>query len=377
MDKLKLYIVDPIDEDDEVTKVSLVDEPATGQLFIALNSHEDKSKITINMSDMSLSDEKMIVSGALLVPDSPIYRRDPDGTEYYIVFEKQSIITLRNNYHKHKNTDQINVDHKEDVSGIYMIESFIKDDSIGVSPSYGQNCPDGTWFGSFKVNNKEVWNKIKSGEYRGFSIEASSNITEVTDMSLLKKFRLKKMVARFATHETDKGTISYDGDIEDGKEVYLLSPDSDPVPAPDGEYLLDDGTVVTVVDGKIASHVPKMELEEVPDPVVEELEEEAEDLHQAVLEVASAVADLEEKHAQIESTIAEITMKSNEHVDKRMDELTEIIKKQNETIEKFSVELSAIRKTPAATPVKMSANGDGGGFKGVQIAPKGLEKFKY
>jgi hypothetical protein len=34
-----------------------------------------------------------------------------------------------------------------------------------------EDCPDGSWFGSFYVENDEVWNKIKSGEVKGFSVE--------------------------------------------------------------------------------------------------------------------------------------------------------------------------------------------------------------
>ena len=36
---------------------------------------------------------------------------------------------------------------------------------------YGFSLPAGTWMFAVKVNNKEVWNKVKEGEVRGFSIE--------------------------------------------------------------------------------------------------------------------------------------------------------------------------------------------------------------
>ena len=31
--------------------------------------------------------------------------------------------------------------------------------------------PDGSWFGSFKVENDEVWAKVKAGQFKGFSVE--------------------------------------------------------------------------------------------------------------------------------------------------------------------------------------------------------------
>jgi hypothetical protein len=34
-----------------------------------------------------------------------------------------------------------------------------------------EDVADGSWFGSFYVENEEVWNKVKAGEFRGFSVE--------------------------------------------------------------------------------------------------------------------------------------------------------------------------------------------------------------
>jgi hypothetical protein len=31
--------------------------------------------------------------------------------------------------------------------------------------------PAGTWFGVYKVENEDVWNKVKDGSFRGYSIE--------------------------------------------------------------------------------------------------------------------------------------------------------------------------------------------------------------
>ena len=34
-----------------------------------------------------------------------------------------------------------------------------------------EDVADGSWFGSFYVENNDVWNQVKSGELRGFSVE--------------------------------------------------------------------------------------------------------------------------------------------------------------------------------------------------------------
>jgi hypothetical protein len=34
-----------------------------------------------------------------------------------------------------------------------------------------EDAPDGSWFISAKVDNEEVWAKIKAGDFKGFSVE--------------------------------------------------------------------------------------------------------------------------------------------------------------------------------------------------------------
>ena len=54
-----------------------------------------------------------------------------------------------------------------------MIESMIIDKDRGmVAPAGFGDLPDGSWFGSFKVDNDEIWDKfIKTGTFTGFSVE--------------------------------------------------------------------------------------------------------------------------------------------------------------------------------------------------------------
>ena len=39
------------------------------------------------------------------------------------------------------------------------------------SKLYGFDLPDGTWFVKMKINNDELWKKVKDGELKGLSIE--------------------------------------------------------------------------------------------------------------------------------------------------------------------------------------------------------------
>jgi hypothetical protein len=53
-----------------------------------------------------------------------------------------------------------------------MFESWLTDSERGIMPMKGfEGVADGSWFGSFYVENEKVWQQVKKGDYRGFSVE--------------------------------------------------------------------------------------------------------------------------------------------------------------------------------------------------------------
>ena len=57
------------------------------------------------------------------------------------------------------------------MSGVLTVESWIKEGEQDKSKLYGFDLPDGTWFVKMKIENDEMWSKIKDGELKGLSIE--------------------------------------------------------------------------------------------------------------------------------------------------------------------------------------------------------------
>ncbi len=121
-----------------------------------------------------LNDEKMIVAGPMLIPNKKILRLKEDGSSYYVYFSPQTIEKLSRKFMKQKLTDQITLEHGNKTSGIYMIESWIVEHPTkDKSNLYGFTLPRGTWFALYSVaDNPKVWERVKSGEFNGFSIEA-------------------------------------------------------------------------------------------------------------------------------------------------------------------------------------------------------------
>lgn len=172
MKKLQDYEMIIKDENvDGVFAISLVDKPAIQEDFIYLSSHEIELKVT--------NEEKREVVGIALVPDKKIYR-NVDGEEFNIYFTAQTIEKTNELFMKNLNLNKITSQHERDVEGVSVIESWIvEDNKQDKSNIYNLNAPVGSWIVKMKVYNESEWQRVKNGEYKGFSIEGKYKEAEV------------------------------------------------------------------------------------------------------------------------------------------------------------------------------------------------------
>ena len=157
-------ILDEEIEDSGVEAISIVESPAIESDFVALNNQEIKLA--------EISKEKKILMGALLIPNKPIYRSSEEG-EYYIFFSKDTISKASQMYLKNGYQRNSTLEHDKTLSGLTLVESWLVEDEIhDKSRKYGLNVPVGTWMGSVKVDNEDVWQEyVKTNKVKGFSIE--------------------------------------------------------------------------------------------------------------------------------------------------------------------------------------------------------------
>ena len=147
-----------------INAVSVVESPAIEENFVALKKHEVELK--------EVDGEKRILMGAALVPNKQIYRKNGDK-EFYIYFSEDTIRKASELFLMRANQNNATLEHeKKMLEGMSVVESWIiEDEKQDKSAKYGFNLPKGTWMISMKVNNDEIWNKVKAGEVKGFSIE--------------------------------------------------------------------------------------------------------------------------------------------------------------------------------------------------------------
>ena len=159
---VELFLDD--NEESGIEAISIVESPAIESDFIALKSDEVKLA--------EVDKEKKILMGALLIPNKPIYRKT-EGEEYYIYFSKETVLKASQRYLTNGYQGNSTLEHSDNLEGLTLVESWIVEDEVqDKSRKYGLNAPVGTWMGTIKVNNDEVWNDyVKTGKVKGFSIE--------------------------------------------------------------------------------------------------------------------------------------------------------------------------------------------------------------
>lgn len=168
--KIKRY---KVGIDSETYAISMVDSPAIESDFVALKK-EDEQRVYLE------SDVKHMVYGAALIPDKDIYRNNGEQ-EFYISFTKESIEKMSQDFMKEYRQHNVTLDHETDASDITVVESWLKADSLydkSVAIGLDKDLPVGTWIVGMKVNQIDVWDRIKSGELKGFSVESLISLEE-------------------------------------------------------------------------------------------------------------------------------------------------------------------------------------------------------
>ena len=149
-----------------IDAISLVSSPAIEQDFVFFG--KEKNNLTFAKVD---EEKRMLVSPAL-IPNKQIFRYDPNtDSDYYVYFSPETVRKASELYLKHNNHHKATHEHSERVSGVLTVESWIKEGDSDKSKLYGFDLPNGTWFVKMKIENDELWQKIKAGELKGLSIE--------------------------------------------------------------------------------------------------------------------------------------------------------------------------------------------------------------
>jgi hypothetical protein len=118
--------------------------------------------------------EKRILVGPAMIPNKMMPRKDfATDIIYFVYFSSETIEKLQRKFMTDKLIDATNVEHKEKMlEDVTVVESWIvEDENYDKQKKYGYNNPVGTWMIMMKINNDNIWENVKDGKLKGFSVQ--------------------------------------------------------------------------------------------------------------------------------------------------------------------------------------------------------------
>lgn len=348
------------DEQDGVLVMSLVESPATEVEWLTFSEDKELVKFTTD-------DEQHILKGVVMLADTPIYRRNGDY-EYYIKYSRETLEKLAEKMLSDHTFNRIDSEHNHlFIDGAQLRELYVKDSANGIIPQGFESVPDGSLLCTYHIDNMELWDRVKKGEFKGFSLEGCFSVKESYNnkktnkkMSKIQKLKdlLQEILVEFSSVKT-----------KDGVELEIAADEvveGIAIKAEDGEYELEDGRKITVSDGVITS-VADAEVEEPKEdeePKEEEAVEEPKKEESGELEVTEeGIVEVEPKEEEIveepkEEEVVEVTpevveeIKEEENIKAEVDALASKVGALEAMIEDLRKMLQDVVQTPVVAPIE-------------------------
>lgn len=297
--------------DSETYKISMVSEPAIEIDYVALAKQDD---VQFKLS----SDERHICYGPALIPNVDIYRNNGEQ-EFYINFTEDSIIKMSQDFMKNYRQQEVNLQHEEDVDEVFVAESWLVEDPYkDKANALGFNVPKNTWMVGMKVNNIDTWERVKSGELKGFSVESAISLEEFSKNDNNMNIETNEMFWDKLKNIL-KETFSK-------KEEEVEKVEIEPT-----NIELGETPVETPTEAPKAEETPKVEEPKVEEPKVEEPKAE------------------EPKAEPVEQP------KPDNHLEELLESMREEIKALKEMNSGLNKKIKELGKTPSAQPVNTNA----------------------
>jgi len=286
--------------------IAFTSQPAVMVKGVAFKSHVK----------MAFADEKKYrITAPAMIP-MEIYRRDEDGTEYYVEFTEEEIDTIFKDFMSGlNNKDLFNLEHEgEKIVPAYILEAWIVNDpkKDKAHSTFGIDVPKGTLMMTAQVTDTDYYNKLVESGAVGFSIEGYLGL------------KLSNQINKYSMPE-----------LEEGKQ-YIVK---------DGELVEVTEEVAMAEEVETETEVTEEETEEVAmaEETVEEVEVEmavdpAADA-EAILAIVNPV--IEERVNELLQVIAELKNELTESTD---DEPVEDVEMKLSAHQRFNNVVNFLKK---------------------------------
>jgi hypothetical protein len=191
----------------DLDAISIVKDPAIEAEFQLF------SKANINhFASAPIASEKMQITGPVMRPYKKMLRQDDDGNYFMGWFSESTIEQCMKNYMRRGMNRKANLEHEDDFyKDFYVFETWkIEDPSNDKANALGfTDLVKGDWFITYQCTSKEMWNKVKNGNYTGFSVEVlaaafSKQITDEDIIAIINDNKLKDIEKEYLIYQLIK-----------------------------------------------------------------------------------------------------------------------------------------------------------------------------
>jgi hypothetical protein len=392
---MELFLLDLPDGINKDFQIALVDDPAIERDWITFAKQPNQFNFSTDGDCFKLisrnfsieSEDKRIISGYAMIADLEIPRYDEIRGSYNVVFRKEAIEKIWLNFQRNNLNTNTNIMHQTNqfAKGVFVCESIFVDSERGAKAHEGfTNEADGSWFISMKIENDEVWQQVKEGKFKGFSIEGRfteqpDNFTKITN--IIKQNKMDKPTLKqrlkdyFSTNPDDKiavdnalkfekamlvdgvTEVTIEPAIEVGAAIVMTDAEGNPIPAPIGEYELADGRVIVVAVLGVVAEIKEVEAGEDPEVVTEEPMGDQANQEQKVKRIIESIVSekifASQKEFQFLKEENEVLKKENTDLKAEFEAFKTAQNEAFESLKKFSKEIfDELLDEPIKAPVK-------------------------
>lgn len=182
-----------------VFMLSDVESPALSDTQLVM--FDDESKLLEFQND-----EQQVIYSVAMRPNVLIPRKNINGEPAMVFYTEQTVRDLQQNFFKNNSHKGATVNHDRNVrSDMYCFESWIVENPENDKATFlGMSVQKGDWVLGQKVDNPEVWQKIKNKELTGFSIEAYLTPVLIENQIQMTKEEIAELVKVTMSEQDDE-----------------------------------------------------------------------------------------------------------------------------------------------------------------------------
>lgn len=347
--ELPLYEALINDLNDGIFAVSLVDYPATESNWQCFSKQEQMYSIE--------NEEEHIITGVIMLANTPIYRRDETGFEFNIVYTPETIKLMSEKMLKDMAHNQIDIQHDGNIlpaGTVNLVEVYIKNSEKGIAPNFLKDIPDGSLIGSYKIHDDVLWNACKEGNLHGFSLAGYFDIKEFESKKKSKYSMIEKIKEKLSELLVE---LSAEEETETIEQVTETEGVTETVEETEAPAESEEETVETV-----EAPEETVEVEAPVDAETVEAPAESEEVQMAA-ETEEKNSDTEEAPAESEETKEEVPAETEDNseialIKADIDSMKNDIELAKGLYEQMKTDLESIKETlqnlvnaPAVPPV--------------------------